>query len=281
MFEIREKIHLSHNVALLRVAAPKIARKRRAGQFVILRLNDRGERVPLTIVDSDPDEGTITIIVQNVGKTSGMLAALQEGDCIPDVAGPLGKPCQIENFGHAVCIGGGIGAAPVYPIARALKDAGNNITSVIGARTKDLVILEEEMAGTSDRLYVATDDGSYGLHGFVTQILAHLIENGPTIDIVFAIGPLPMMNAVCTVTRPHGIRTMVSLNPIMVDGTGMCGGCRVTIGGKIRFVCVDGPEFDGQEVDFDELMRRNRSYYSEEKTALAHHDGPRCYERKG
>jgi ferredoxin/flavodoxin---NADP+ reductase len=284
LFEITEKIRLSHSVSLFRIAAPRIARKRRAGQFIMLRLNEQGERIPLTIVDSDFAEGTITIIVQEVGKTTGMLGALQKGDVILDVAGPLGKPCHIENFGHAVCVGGGIGVAPVYPITRALKDAGNRVTSVIGARTKDLIILEREMERTSDRLLVATDDGSYGHHGFVTQIVSRLIEEGNRIDIVFAIGPLPMMNAVCNVTRPHGIRTMVSLNPVMVDGTGMCGGCRVTIGGKIRFVCVDGPEFDGHEVDFEELLRRNRSYIGEEKRAmdeLTSHEGPRCYERNG
>jgi ferredoxin--NADP+ reductase len=284
LFEITEKIRLSHSVSLFRIAAPRIARKRRAGQFIMLRLNKQGERIPLTIVDSDPAEGTITIIVQEVGKTTGMLGALQKGDVILDVAGPLGKPCHIEDFGHAVCVGGGIGVAPVYPITRALKDAGNRVTSVIGARTKDLIILEKEMERTSDRFLVATDDGSYGHHGFVTQILARLIEEGNGIDIIFAIGPLPMMNAVCNVTRPHGIRTMVSLNPVMVDGTGMCGGCRVTIGGKIRFACVDGPEFDGHEVDFEELLQRNRSYIREEKRAmdeLISHGGPRCYERSG
>jgi ferredoxin--NADP+ reductase len=284
LFEIREKIQLSHSVSLFRIVAPKIAQKRRVGQFIMLRLNEQGERIPLTIVDSDPAAGTITIIVQKVGKTSAMLGALQEGDVILDVAGPLGKPCHIENFGHAVCVGGGIGTAPVYPVTRALKEAGNIVTSIIGSKTKDLIILEEEMAGTSDRLFVTTDDGSYGHHGFVTAILGRLIEEGPKIDIVFAVGPLQMMSAVCDVTRPHQIRTMVSLNPVMVDGTGMCGGCRVTIGGKIRFVCVDGPEFEGHEVDFNELLRRNRSYLKEEEKAMeemAHHEGPRCYERNG
>jgi NAD(P)H-flavin reductase len=203
LFEITEKIRLAHSVWLFRIAAPKIAGKRRAGQFIMLRLHQHGERIPLTIVDSDATEGTITIIVQEVGKTTMMLGALQRGDAILDVAGPLGKPCHIENFGHAVCVGGGIGAAPVYPIARALKQAGNAVTSIIGSRTKDLVILEEEMEKTSDRLLVATDDGSYGQHGLVTGILGQLIDEGPGIDIVFAIGPLQMMKAVCDVTRPH------------------------------------------------------------------------------
>ncbi len=284
MFEIKEKIQLSHTVSLFRIRAPKIAEKRRAGQFVILRINEQGERIPLTIVDSDTAAGTITIISQEVGKTTGMLGALREGDMILDVVGPLGRPVHIENFGEAVCVGGGIGTAPIYPIAMALKEGGNNVTSIIGSRTKDLIILEREMEKTSDRIFVATDDGSYGHHGFVTQILERLIDDGMKIGIVFAIGPLPMMNAVCNVTRPHLIKTMVSLNPIMVDGTGMCGACRVTIGGKIRFVCVDGPEFDGHEVDFEELLRRNRSYFKEEKMAmeeLTYHEGPRCYERSG
>jgi ferredoxin--NADP+ reductase len=282
LFEITEKTRLAHGVWLLKIAAPKIARKRKAGQFIMIRLNEQGERVPLTIVDSDPAAGTITIIVQEVGKTTRMIGALQKGDAVMDVAGPLGKPCHIENFGHAVCVGGGIGTAPAYPIARALKQAGNTVTSIIGCRTKDLLILEREIEATSDRLFVATDDGSYGHHGLVTGILGRLIDEGTKVDIVFAIGPLQMMSAVCAVTRPHHMKTMVSLNPVMVDGTGMCGGCRVTIGEKIRFVCVDGPEFDGHDVDFEELLRRNRSYFREEKMAgeaVAGHDGPRCYER--
>jgi ferredoxin--NADP+ reductase len=284
LFEIREKIQLSRGISLFRIAAPKIAQKHRAGQFIMLRLNEQGERIPLTIVDSDPAAGTITLIVQEVGKTSAMLGTLHEGDVILDVAGPLGKPSRIEHFGHAVCVGGGIGTAPVYPVARALKEAGNQVTSIIGSRTKELIILEKEMERTSDRLIVTTDDGSYGRRGFVTGVLGQLIEDGPKIDIVFAIGPLQMMSAVCDVTRPHRIRTMVSLNPVMVDGTGMCGGCRVTIGGGIRFACVDGPEFDGHEVDFEELLRRNRSYLQEEKKAMeemAYHEGPRCYEGNG
>ena len=284
MFEITEKVRLSHTVALFRIKAPGIAVKRKAGQFVILRLNKHGERIPLTIVDSDTTEGTITIIVQEVGKTTGMLGAMEKGDSILDVVGPLGRPTEIERFGTCVCVGGGIGTAPVYPIAKALKEAGNKVISVIGARSKDLLTYEKEMEGASDQIFVATDDGSYGHHGFVTQIVQRLIDEGSPLNIVFAIGPLPMMRAVCDVTRPHAIRTIVSLNPVMVDGTGMCGACRVTIGGKNRFVCVDGPEFDGHEVDFEELIRRNRSYFNEEKMALeelTYHEGPRCYERAG
>ena len=282
MFEIVEKKQLSHTVALFRIKAPLIAKKRKAGQFIIIRINEHGERVPLTIVDSDTKEGTITITSQEVGKTTSMLGDLEKGDTILDVVGPLGKPTHIENFGIAVCIGGGIGTAPVYPIVKALKEAGNKVVSIIGARTKELLILEDEMKKTSDELFVTTDDGSYGHHGFVTQILQKLINEQRKIGIVVGIGPVPMMKALCNVTRPHKIHTVVSLNPIMVDGTGMCGACRVTIAGKNKFVCVDGPEFDGHEVDFDELIRRNRGYLKEEKIAmeeLTYHEGARCYER--
>ncbi len=282
MFEIAKKIQLSHSVALFKIKAPKIAQKRRAGQFIILRLNEYGERIPLTIVDSDTTEGTITIISQELGKTTGMLGALGEGDNILDVVGPLGNPTEIKKIGTAVCVGGGIGTAPVYPIAKELKAAGNKVISIIGARSKNLLILEREMQSISDEIFVATDDGSYGHHGFVTQILERLIDEPVAINMVLAVGPLPMMNAVCNVTRPHKLHTVVSLNPIMVDGTGMCGACRVTVGGRIRFVCVDGPEFNGHEVDFEELLRRNRSYFTEEKMAmeeLTYHEGPRCYER--
>ncbi len=284
MFEIAEKKQLSYTVSLFRIKAPQIANKRKAGQFIIIRVNEHGERIPLTIVDSDAAEGTISIISQEVGKTTSLLGALEKGDSIMDVVGPLGRPTHIENFGTAVCVGGGIGAAPVYPIAKALKAAGNKVISIIGARTKEILILEDEMKKTSDELYVATDDGSYGHHGFVTQILQKFIDEKRKIDIVVGIGPIPMMKAVCNVTRPHKIHTVVSLNPIMVDGTGMCGTCRVTIGGKNQFVCVDGPEFDGHEVDFDELIRRNRSYLKEEKMAMeeaTYHEGARCYDRSG
>lgn len=283
MFEIAEKKLLSHTVHQIKVSAPKIAAKRKAGQFVILRLNEHGERIPLTIVDSDEKQGTITLIVQEVGKTTAMLGALNKGDNILDVVGPLGKPTHIENFGTAICVGGGIGAAPVYPIAKALKTAGNKVISIIGARTKELLILEDEMKKTSDEIHITTDDGSYGHHGFVTQILQKLIDDKIKIGIVIGIGPIPMMRAVSNTTRPYNIPTVVSLNPIMVDGTGMCGACRVTINGKTEFVCVDGPEFDGHKVDFEELIRRNRGYFKQEKMAMeefTYHEGERCYERK-
>jgi NAD(P)H-flavin reductase len=233
-------------------------------------------------MDSDETEGTISILVQEVGKSTTVLCSMGVGDNILDVVGPLGQPTHIENFGTVVCIGGGIGTAPVLPIARAMKAAGNNVISIIGARNKGLVILEEEMKGASDELHVATDDGSYGHHGFVTNVLQKLIDSGMRLDCVVGIGPVPMMRAVAGVTRPYKIFTLVSLNPIMVDGTGMCGSCRVTIGGESRFACVDGPEFDGHEVDFDELILRNRSYLKEEKIAreeLTYHEGSRCYER--
>ncbi|PKL51847.1 MAG: ferredoxin-NADP reductase [Nitrospira bacterium HGW-Nitrospira-1] len=282
MFEIAEKVRLSNTVTLFKIKAPAIASRRKAGQFIMLRLNEFGERIPLTIVDSDTEDGTITIIFQAVGKTTGMLAALEKGAGILDVVGPLGNPAHIENFGTAVCIGGGIGIAPVYPISSALKKAGNKVIAIIGARTKELLILEEKMQKISDEMIVTTDDGSYGHHGFVTQILQQLIDKNTQIDIVFAIGPVFMMSAVCDLTRQYALPTIVSLNPIMVDGTGMCGACRVTVAGKNMFACVDGPEFNGHDVDFNELIRRNRGYFKEEKMAmekLTCHEGPRCHER--
>ncbi len=282
MYEITEKIELSHSVYIFKVKAEKIARKRKAGQFIIFRMNEQGERIPLTIMDSDIEDGTISVLVQEVGKSTGLLCGMEAGDHIADVVGPLGHPTHIENFGTVVCVGGGIGTAPVLPIAKAMKEAGNKVISIIGARSKELVILEQEMKEASDELHVTTDDGTYGHHGFVTNILQKLIDDGVKIGCVVGIGPVPMMRAVAEVTRPYKIFTLVSLNPIMVDGTGMCGACRVTIGGENRFVCVDGPEFDGHEVDFAELTLRNRSYLKEEKIAmeeLTYHEGTRCYER--
>ncbi|HBG45384.1 MAG TPA: sulfide/dihydroorotate dehydrogenase-like FAD/NAD-binding protein [Deltaproteobacteria bacterium] len=283
MFVIMEKKELAHTVYQFKIKAPSIARKRKAGQFVILRLNETGERFPLTILDSDTNSGTIDIIIQEVGKSSAMLGNMGVGDSILDVVGPLGKPTRIENFGIAVCVGGGIGTAPVYPIAKAMREAGNRVVSIIGARNKSLLILEKEMREVSDELHVATDDGSYGHHGFVTQVLQNLIDGGMKMGCVVGIGPVPMMRAVSNVTRPYNIPTVVSLNPIMVDGTGMCGSCRVTVGGKTQFVCVDGPEFDGHQVDYAELILRNRSYLKEEKLAMEEltcHEGVKCYDRK-
>ncbi len=268
MYQIIETRFLAEDIKMFRIAAPKIAAKRKAGQFVIIRLNEEGERIPLTIADSDTEKGTITIIVQGIGKTTKQLNRLNKGDTIMDVVGPLGVPSHIENFGTAVSIGGGVGTAIAYPTAVALKQAGNNVITINGARTKDLVILEDEMKAVSDESYVTTDDGSYGFHGFVTQKLQELIDNGKKIDFVLAIGPIPMMRAVADVTKPYGIKTVVSLNPIMVDGTGMCGGCRVIIDGKSQFACVDGPEFDAHLVDFNNLINRNRTYNEFEKESL-------------
>ena len=264
---IIQKRMLSPNVGWLEVEAPQIAKKRKAGQFIILRIDEQGERIPLTIADSNPEKGTITLICQSIGKTSTQLNSLQAGDTIRDIAGPLGQPSHLENFGTAVCVGGGVGIAVTYPIAKALKELGNTVISILGARTKDLLILEDEMRSASDEVRIATDDGSYGVKGFVTDQLKALIQERK-VDFVLAIGPTIMMKAVSNVTREFGIKTMVSLNSIMIDGTGMCGGCRVTVGGRAKFVCVDGPEFDGHQVDFDELMLRQRMYLTEERQSL-------------
>ncbi|MDP1995315.1 MAG: sulfide/dihydroorotate dehydrogenase-like FAD/NAD-binding protein [Ignavibacteria bacterium] len=253
------------------IEAPKIAAKRKAGQFVIVRIDEKGERIPLTIADSNKDQGTITIIVQGIGKTTKEINSHKTGDYFLDVVGPLGKPSHIENFGTAVSIGGGVGTAIAFPTAVALKEAGNHTIVINGARNKDLVILEEELKNVSDELDITTDDGSYGYHGFVTQKLQELIDSGRKIDFVLAIGPIPMMKAVANTTRPYGIKTVVSLNPVMVDGTGMCGGCRATVDNKTVFVCVDGPEFDAHLVDFELLTKRNRTYYQSEKVALESH----------
>ncbi len=267
MHRIIERTDLAESVVKMVLEAPAIARKRKAGQFLILRVDEEGERIPLTIVDADPGEGTITIIFQVVGKTTAALAALEAGGALQDVLGPLGNPTEIARFGHVVCIGGGVGTAVAYPLVKALKLAGNRVTSIVGARTKGLLILEEEVRAESDCLLVATDDGSYGHHGFVSDVLKGMIDKGEPIDRVFAIGPVPMMRVLANLTRPYQIPTVVSLNPIMVDATGMCGACRVSVGGKTRFACVDGPEFDGHQVDFDLLTTRLRMYCDQEKEA--------------
>ena len=268
MYEITEARFLSEDVKLFRINAPKIAQKRKAGQFVIVRIDEHGERIPLTIADSDAGQGTVTIIVQGIGKTTRQLNMLEAGDSIKDIVGPLGLPSEIENFGTAISIGGGVGTAIAYPTAVALKKAGNYVITINGARTKDLVILENEMKAVSDEAYITTDDGSYGTHGFVTEILQKLIDEGRKIDFVLAIGPIPMMRAVADVTRPHNIKTVVSLNPIMIDGTGMCGVCRLTVGGKVKFACVDGPDFDGHEIDWEEFLKRRQTYNPEEVQPL-------------
>ncbi len=270
MYKIISAKFIAPEIKRFEIEAPKIASKRKAGQFVIIRIKEGGERIPLTIADSNSEKGTITIIVQGIGKTTKELNSLETNGYIQDVVGPLGKPSHIENFGTAVSIGGGVGTAIAYPTAVALKNAGNHTISIIGGRSKEFVILEDEMNKVCDEVYPTTDDGSYGYHGFVTAKLKELIDSGKKIDFVLAIGPIPMMRAVAETTRPYGIKTVVSLNPVMVDGTGMCGGCRATVDNKTVFVCVDGPEFDAHLVDFETLMRRNRTYNEDEKTALDH-----------
>ncbi|MCF7811486.1 sulfide/dihydroorotate dehydrogenase-like FAD/NAD-binding protein [bacterium] len=268
MNEILEKRILSDGVKDIIVSSPHIARKRKAGQFIILRIDECGERIPLTIVDSDPVKGVIRLIFQEVGKTTYHLGELEVGDVIQDIVGPLGRPTHIEKFGIVVCVGGGIGVAPVYPIAVGMKAAGNEVISIIGSRNKDLLIMESEMTDASDRLVVTTDDGSYGLHGFVTNALQNLIDEGIKIDLCVAIGPVVMMRAVSNLTKKYNIKTVVSLNSVMVDGTGMCGGCRVGYGDGTKFVCVDGPEFDGHLVNYDELILRQQAYIPQEKESM-------------
>lgn len=272
MNKIIEKVSLSDNVVKMILEAPVIAQKRKAGQFIILKINEKGERIPLTIVDSDAQKGTITIIFQVVGKTTAQLAGLKAGDSLQDVQGPLGKPTEIENYGRVVCIGGGVGVGVVYPVIVALKKAGNEVISIIGARKKELLILEKEIRENSNRLIITTDDGSYGIHGFVSSVFEQeILDKGEKIDRVFTIGPVPMMVAVCKITKPHRIKTIVSLNSIMVDATGMCGACRVSVAGKTKFTCVDGPEFDGHEVDFDLLSDRLKMYCDMEREAYEKH----------
>jgi len=272
MYEVLKKLELAPKIKLLKINAPEIARKAKAGQFVIFRIDEKGERIPLTIVERDPQEGTITLIFQEVGLSTMKLGALETGDEIMNVTGPLGNPTEIKHYGLVAVVCGGTGTAVSYPIAKALKEAGNQVVSIIGARTKELLILEDEMRNISDELYISTDDGSKGHKGFVSDVLKMLIEKGYRFDVVYAIGPTLMMKATVNVTRPYSIKTIVSLNPIMVDGMGMCGACRVTVGGETKFACLDGPEFDGHLVDFDELIKRLRVYLLEEKQAVELHE---------
>jgi ferredoxin--NADP+ reductase len=270
MYQILKKRELAPQVKLFEVQAPLIAGKAKPGQFVILRIDEHGERVPLTIADFNRERGTITLIFQEVGASTTLLGRLNEGEALLDLVGPLGKPTHIENFGTVVCVGGGIGIAPVYPIARGMKEAGNEVLSIIGARAENILIYEEEMTAVSDQLYITTDDGSKGHKGFVTDPLKQMLDAGKKIDLVVAIGPVIMMKNVAETTRPYGVHTVVSLNPIMVDGTGMCGGCRVSIGNENKFACVDGPEFDAHQVDFKGLMARQRMYKDHEKRHSDH-----------
>lgn len=266
MYKIVTRRQLNENVVLMEIDAPFIAAKAEAGQFIIYRVNEQGERVPLTIADYDREKGTITIIFQVIGGSTMELAKLNEGDFIHDVVGPLGVATEYEEGAKRIAVvGGGVGCAIAYPQAKKLHKMGVQVDLIAGFRSKDIVILEDEMKAASTDLHICTDDGSYGYHGFVTNKLQELIDGGAKFDEVIAIGPVPMMKFVCKVTEPYGIKTIVSLNPIMIDGTGMCGGCRVTVDGKIKYACVDGPDFDGHKVDFDELMRRNSTYKEHEK----------------
>ena len=267
MYKILFREDLVPGIHLFKMEAPAVAAKAQAGQFVVVRIDERGERIPLTIADWDKDKGTVTIVFMEVGATTARLALLKKGDAIADFVGPLGVPAEIENYGTVVCVAGGVGAAPVAPIARELKRAGNRIITVLGARSHDLLFWEDVLGSTSDRMIVTTDDGSYGRKGVVTEPLKELLESGEKIDRVVAIGPVVMMKFCSLTTAPFGVRTVVSLNPIMVDGTGMCGCCRVAVGGETKFACVDGPDFDGHQVDWELLAARQRIYLGEEKCA--------------
>ena len=268
MYKILAKEKLVPQIHLFRVEAPAVARKAQAGQFVVVRIDEKGERIPLTLADWDEKEGSVTIVFMEVGATTCRLALLEAGDSITDLVGPLGLPSHIDNYGTVVCVAGGVGVAPVMPIARALKEKGNKIISILGARSKDLIFWEDRLRSVSDQLIVTTDDGSYGRKGLVTEPLKELLETGEKVDLVVAIGPCIMMKFCAKTTEPFGVKTMVSLNSIMVDGTGMCGCCRVSVGGETRFACVDGPDFDGHQVDWDLMMARQRIYLDEEKRSL-------------
>jgi ferredoxin/flavodoxin---NADP+ reductase len=271
MFTIVKREEMAEGTIILNeIEAPLIARKAKPGQFVILKANEEGERIPLTMADTDPERGTITIVYMVVGKSTAIFRDLQVGDAYQDVIGPLGKPTHLEKVGKVVCVGGGTGVAVLHPITRGLKEIGNEVICIIGARNKGLLILEEQMRAASHDLRVCTDDGSYGHHGFVTEVLKEVLQAGD-IKLVVAIGPVPMMKAVSNLTKEYAVATMVSLNPIMVDGTGMCGGCRVTVGGETKFACVDGPEFDGHQVDYDELILRLRAYQEDERKSHEHY----------
>ncbi len=276
MNQIVGKWKLSEDVFRMDVEAPLIARERKPGQFIMLLLSEHGERIPLTIADANEENGTITLIFQAVGKTTHTLAEMNVGDCVSNLVGPLGTPTHIDRFGHVVCVGGGIGVAPLHPIAKAMKDAGNTVTIILGARTRELLILEDEMRAIADELIICTDDGSYGRKALVTEPLKELCERDPQPDLAVAIGPPIMMKFCAETTRPFSVKTLVSLNTIMIDGTGMCGGCRVTVGDETKFVCVDGPEFDGHLVDFDNMMRRLGAYKKEEDA-----DHHRCHMELG
>jgi NAD(P)H-flavin reductase len=268
LYKILLREDLVSGIHLFKMAAPAVAQKAQAGQFVVVRIDEKGERIPLTIADWDGGEGSVTIVFMEVGTTTARLALLKAGDSIADFVGPLGVPAHIENFGTVACVAGGVGTAVVAPIARALKDAGNRIISILGARSKDLLFWEDRLRSVSDQLLVTTDDGTYGRKGVVTEPLKELLDSGEKVDRVIAIGPSIMMKFCSLTTAPFGVKTIVSLNPIMVDGTGMCGCCRVSVGGETKFACVDGPDFDGHQVDWDLLFARQRIYLDEEKSSF-------------
>ena len=276
MHRIVSKKELAPKIKLLEIEAPEVANKAQAGQFVILRIDKKGERFPLTIVDWNREKGTIMLIFLEIGVSTERLGSLRVQDEIMDVIGPLGNPSEIADFGSVCIIGGGVGTASAYPIARAFKEAGNKVVSIVGAKTAGLLILEHEMSNVSDELLISTDDGTKGQRGFVSDVLKGLIQKGYAFNVVYAIGPTVMMRAVAETTRPFGIKTIVSLNPIMVDGMGMCGACRVSVGGATRFACVDGPEFDAHKVDFGELLKRQMAYVTEEKMALQRLQERKC-----
>ncbi len=279
MIKIVSKKELAHDIARFDIEAPLISKKALAGQFVIIKIHENGERIPLTIAAYDRKKGNISLVAMRIGKSTALLAELKKGDSILDLVGPLGNPSEIENFGRVICVGGGVGIAPVLPIARELKAAGNYVISIIGAKTKDMLILEDEMESASDELHICTDDGSFGYKGFVSGLLKDYLEKNlidnkskkTNIARCTAIGPAIMMASVAGVTKKYDLKTIVSLNSIMVDGTGMCGACRVEVGGKTKFVCVDGPEFDGQEVDYDLLISRQKMYCDDERVCYEQH----------
>lgn len=270
MYKIVKKRVLNEQVKLMEIEAPLVAKKALPGQFIIFRINETGERIPLTIAGYDREKGTVTIIFQEVGATTKQLGTMNEGEFLLDFVGPLGVPTHLEGYKKVAVIGGGLGTAIAYPQAKALFEKGTEVHSIVGFRNKDLIILEDEMKAVSSKLYVMTDDGSNGSKGFVTNALSERIEAGEAYDLVIAIGPLVMMRAVCELTKKHNIKTIVSMNPVMIDGTGMCGGCRVTVGGETKFACVDGPDFDGHLVDFDAAIRRQSMYKKQEREAMEH-----------
>lgn len=271
MYQILKKRRLSANVVLMVIDAPYVAKKVEPGQFIILRVDEEGERIPLTVAEYDREKGSITIIFQEVGATTMKLGLLEEGDCLHDFVGPLGRASELDGLKHVAVVGGGLGCAIAYPQAKKLHEMGAEVDLIAGFRSKDIIILEDEMRAASTNLYICTDDGSNGTKALVTDILKQQIESGKQYDAVIAIGPMIMMKFVCLTTKPYGIKTIVSMNSIMVDGTGMCGGCRLTVDGETKFACVDGPDFDGHLVDFDEAMRRSRVYQPQEKAAIEAH----------